>query len=311
MVTDMLLMCKNIPVYDIANKKVINEHFMPGSMLKGMSFESWTVHRKSVLSNTVARRVYFNAFGYGSEGEAERKTHILSLSDCYWIKFDDEDVTFESISPYFTDFWTGTGAYKGGAIPTIYISGAIDKYWLDCNRLYKKGCLVELEAYELAVALHIPCNKIEKSPDETGIIVYNITNSNVMLEPAICTGRFKGTMYPTVEELVTNFGEDGLTMLAFDAVTGNVDRHLENFGYFRDVNTGNYIGMATLYDFDHTLSVTGTDDYLITQLPYNEPMQISIIENICKKVLSVTKQPVFIERANAILNRITDLEKDS
>ena len=291
-------MCKDIPVYDIIKGKILSEKLMPGSMLKGMSFKDWASHRKSVISNVFARKAYFSAFGYEPEDAAELKTHMLSLSDCYWRKFDNEDVSFEQISPYHTGFWDGKGDYKGGAIPTIYTSGAVSKYWLDSDRLYKSGCSVELEAYALASRLGIPCNKVENSEDESGIIVYNITDSNAMLEPAIFSGRFEGTFFPTIDEVVCNFGEAGLTMLAFDAVTGNTDRHLENLGFLRDANTGEYLGMAPLYDFDQVLSADGTDDYLITQLPEHQ-----VIERICEKTLSVSEHPVFRARAQAILRR--------
>ena len=191
----MVLMCKDSPVYDIEKNRVLNRNLMPGSMLEGMSFDIWAQHRKSVISNVIARKAYFSAFGYEPEEKAERKTHILSLSDCYWRKYDNETVDFGQISPYKIDFWDGTGSYNGGAIPTIYTSGVRSKYWLDSKRLYKDGCAVELEAYELAVSLDISCNKIEAAPDKTGIIVHNITSADVMLEPAICSGRFKGTFF--------------------------------------------------------------------------------------------------------------------
>jgi hypothetical protein len=291
-------MCKETPIYDLNTKTVLCAGLMPGSVLYGMSIETWAMHRKSVLSNVIARKVYFSAFGYEPEAFEERKTHMLSLSDCYWKKSDNEDIGFDEISPYYTEFWDGTGMYRGGAIPTIYTSGAVSKYWIDRDRLYKKGCTVELEAYSLAAELGIPCNKVEESPDKSGIIVYNITNPDVMLEPAICSGRFRGTFFPTIDEVVTNFGEDGLAMLAFDAITGNVDRHLENFGFLRDANTGEYLGMAPLYDFDHVLEACGVDDYLITQLPKHP-----VVERICRQTLSVSEQPVFCARAQAILER--------
>ena len=295
-------MCKNNPVYDINRAEILCEDFMPGAMLRGMSYVDWLRRRKSVLSNAIARRVYFNAFGYEPEDAADRRTHILSLSDCYWLKYENEDIAFEDISPYYMGFWDGTGIYDDSAIPTIYTSGAVSKYWIDSSKLYKKGCVVELEAYKLATALDIPCNKIEESKDATGItgiIVYNFTNADVMLEPAICSGKFKGTFYPTIDEVISIFGDAGAEMLAFDAVTGNTDRHLENLGFLRDANTGGYIGMAPLYDFDHVLEAGGdsTDDYLIAQLPAHPA-----IERICKQVLNISKHPDFRARAQSILN---------
>jgi len=291
-------MCKDLPVFDIIKREILNEALMPGAMLEGMSFESWAQHRKSVLSNVQARKVYFAAFGYEAEDVADSRTHMLSLSDCYWQMDENENVTFKSISPYYTEFWDGEGNYNGGAIPTIYTPGVRSKYWIDKDRLCKLDCLEELVAYELAVALDIPCNRIEPAGDITGIIVQNITSADLMLEPAICSGRFKGTFFPTVDEIVESFGDAGLTMLAFDAITGNTDRHLENLGFLRDSNTGEYLGMAPLFDFDNVLTADGTDDPLLAQLP-----KAPVIENLCERTLSVSQHPVFCARARVILDR--------
>ena len=105
--------------------------------------------------------------------------------------------------------------------------------------------------------------------------------------------------FPTVEEVVSCFGEPGLVMLAFDAVIGNMDRHLENFGFLRDADSGEYLGMAPLFDFDHTLSVDGVNDYLIEQLPKH-----FVVEGICRDVLNVSGHPVFRARAQAILDNM-------
>ena len=295
----MVLMCKNKPVFDVRNNAVIDAALAPGAMLNGMSFRDWARHRRSVLSNTIARKTYFQAFGYGTEDEADRRTHMFSLSDCYWLKYDGEEVLFEDVSPYHARFWDGSGSYEHGAIPTIYTPGAVGKCWLDSKRLYKKGCFVEMEAYMLAVALGIPCNKVEASADGDGIVAYNITTSDAMLEPAICSGRFAGDFFPTIAEIIDSFGDDGIKMLAFDAVIGNTDRHLENFGFLRDANTGEYLGMAPLFDFDQALSADGTDDFLITQLPRH-----NLIERICNRVLRESGQPLFRARAIAILDNL-------
>lgn len=142
----MLPMCKNTPAYDIASGEVLCAELLPGAMLQGMGFTEWAKHRKSVLSNVIARKVYFSAFGQGAEDSAEMQTRILSLSDCYWSKQNGDSITFEQVSPYYADFWKGQGKYTGGAIPTLYTAGAVSKYWLDNQRLYKQGCLIELEA---------------------------------------------------------------------------------------------------------------------------------------------------------------------
>ena len=88
-------------------------------------------------------------------------------------------------------------------------------------------------------------------------------------------------------------------MLAFDAIAGNTDRHLENFGFLRSPDSGEYIGMAPLYDFDHVMDASGTDDYLLKQLPYHPE-----IIRICKQALDITDNAVFRARAEKILKEL-------
>ena len=116
---------------------------MPGAILRGMSYTDWARRRKSVLSNAIVRRVYFNAFGYGPEDAADRKTHMLSLSDCYWIKYVNEDIAFEDLNPYYKDFWDGAGAYDGSAIPTLYTSEGseqiLSRQWKTLQKRLRSG----------------------------------------------------------------------------------------------------------------------------------------------------------------------------
>ena len=295
----MTLMCKNTPVYDISKNQIINEALVPGAILRGMGFETWMRHRRSVLSNVMARRLFFNAFGYGTDERAESLTHILSLSDCYWKKPDGEDMAFEQISPYYEPFWNGEGRYEGGAIPSLYTAGAVSKYWIDKDTLYKSGCAVELEIYALLKNLNIECCAIASSGDNSGVLVKNFTDADTMLETAICSGRFGGTYFPTVDEVISAFGEPGIKMLVIDAITGNTDRHLENFGFLRSANTGEYLGMAPLYDFDHALEADGTDDFLLSNVPEHP-----ITFDICNSVTRMSVNKVFKMRARVILNKM-------
>ena len=295
----MKLMCKNVPVYDIDKKEILNDALIPGSILHGMSFETWMTHRRSLLSNVMARKLYFSAFGYSADENADAQTHIFSLSDCYWRKSDGENISFEQASPYYEPFWNGGGKYSGGPVPSIYIGGAVSKYWIDKNTLFKLGCQIEFEIYTLLKNLGVECNSITLSDDGGGILVGNITDADTMLETAICSGRFKSTYFPTIDEIIEAFGDPGIKMLVIDAIIGNTDRHLENFGFMRNANTGDYLGMAPLYDFDHALESTGSDDYLIQNVPKSQ-----IAVEICNSVINMPTSPIFQLRAREILKRV-------
>lgn len=96
-------------------------------------------------------------------------------------------------------------------------------------------------------------------------------------------------------------------MILLDAIFGNGDRHAGNFGYLRDSNTGEYLSMAPLYDFDHALDATGTSDNLLldainisksNKQYHQEAIRISTI------ITSHTSNKVFRKRASCILKHL-------
>jgi hypothetical protein len=262
----MILMCKNNPVFDIEKETVLNEKLLPGMMQKQpskSSFINWMEKRYSEKSNTYARKLRGLVFGQGNRQKINEVTHALSLSDCYWIKRYDENIFFEQISPYFTDFWTGTGYYQGQAAPTLYVNGYISKYWLTSRILIKAREKHEIECSTAARALGLNVINIIEHPD--GIAVENFTNEELMFESAEVSGRLDPDEF-TAEDVLKMFGVQGFDMLFFDALIGNGDRHAGNFGYLRDTDTGEYVGMAPLFDFDHAFESNNINDILIQEV---------------------------------------------
>ena len=142
----MLLMCKNIPVYDIGSETVLNNALLPGLMREKSAnmhtFTRWMKYRYSSGTNTLARKLKGITFGQGARIRINRETRALSFSDCYWIKDENDLVLFEDISPYYKPFWEGMDEYKTGqAVPTLYLVGALSKEWKNDGRLYKFAVL--------------------------------------------------------------------------------------------------------------------------------------------------------------------------
>ena len=134
-----ILMCKNVPVYDIDNHKVLCNNLLPGYMQvysqDRNAFKTWLKLRYSSNTNSLARQLKGITFGQGNRVTINRETHAFSLSDCYWIKESNDTRTFEHLSPYYVDFWKGKGVYTGGAIPTLYVPGYISKQWINSSIL--------------------------------------------------------------------------------------------------------------------------------------------------------------------------------
>ena len=104
-------------------------------------------------------------------------------------------------------------------------------------------------------------------------------------------------------EIIEQFGEDGVRMLTIDAIIGNGDRHAGNFGWLRDSDSGEYLRMAPLYDFDHALDVTTAkeEDRLICDLLEAADGYETVIYEIAAKAADSGIHPVFAARANRLL----------
>lgn len=307
-----ILMCKNAPVYNIDTNEVISNSLLPGYM-QVMSnnpnkFKTWLKLRYSSNTNSIARQLKGITFGQGNRVRINRETRAFSLSDCYWIKRSDENIAFEEASPYYSDFWTGAGVYRGQAIPTLYVPGYLNKYWLNSKILCKLGqeTLIEHECSRVCKILGVPVENIQILPDKSGIAVENITSPNLMLEQADQSGRIDPDDFDN-SDIIKLFGLSGYQMILVDAIIGNGDRHAGNFGWLRDTNTGKYVGMAPLYDFDHALDSKSTGDIMI-----QDAISLAKSNNIYKnfaiqainKLLHIGTEQLFMIKAKAILSNI-------
>lgn len=299
----IMLMCRNTPVYDITQNIVISECLLPGLMQKypdTATFYTWMKYRYSSGTNTVARRLKGITFGQGARKRINAQTHALSFCDCYWLKSEDEEICFEDVSPYYTSFWDGSGEFKGQAVPTLYVGGALSKEWKRDGRLYKYGDVaIELQCIELCNLCGVPAETAELVPG--GIAVCNITSAAVMLEQADQSGRIDPDNFDE-RDILQQFGREGAQMLIMDAITGNGDRHAGNFGWLRDTSTGAYLKMAPLYDFDHALDSARDSDRLLTDAVQSCAADYSDTVISIAKIAAVYNHPVFGRRAKTILD---------
>lgn len=265
---DSILFCKNTPVYNIDTEKVYNKALLPGYMAdkaNNYKFRAWLKLRYSSNTNTLARQLKGITFGQGNRVRINNDTYALSLSDCYWIKKSDNRITFEHVSPYYAEFWRGLGVYQPGtSIPTLYVGGYLNKEWINALTLNKYGneTLIEEECSMLCRLCGIQCAEVIKLPNNSGIAVKNITNPTLMLEQADQSGRIDPDDFDE-NDIIKHFGIFGLQMIVVDAIFGNGDRHAGNFGWLRNADTGAYVCMAPLYDFDHALDSKRQSDVLM------------------------------------------------
>lgn len=307
-----LLMCKNNIVYNIDTDKVLNIKLLPGYIKvytdEKSRFKHWLKLRYSSNTNSLARQLKGITFGQGNRTTINRETHSLSLIDTYWLKKSDENILFEDISPYYNSFWTGYGLYSGQPIPTLYVPGYLDKCWINSSTLYKKGeeALIEAECSRLCKYLGIRVADIQITPDKSGILVSNITSPKYMLEQADQSGLIDPDDFDS-QDIIKHFGLEGYQMILLDAIIGNGDRHTGNFGWLRDTDTGDYVCMAPLYDFDHALDATGDKDILIREavtLAKSNKVFYNTALKLASSTLKLNTHKVFIARASSILSKL-------
>jgi len=300
--SSVILMCKNTEVYNVSKKEVLSKDLLPGCIKRNtMSYSQWMKTRYSANSNVSARRLMLVAFGSDNHENVIEATRTLSLSDCYWLKRQDENVSFFDITPYIHKEWDGSGVFKGGSISTLFVNGAADKKWLDSRTLLKVRSYKEYEPYVLCYTLGLD-NAAEAKVSDEGILLTNFTSTDFFLESMEQSGFSKKKDNPR-ERAVEIFKEQAVTLFVIDYLVEHDDRHWGNYGFLRSSNTGEYVSMAPYYDFDWSWSDS------VVALPDNAYRDYSdLIRSLCENALHFSDKfehkKIISKRANELLQTL-------
>ena len=219
------------------------------------------------------------ALGLITRHDFVNAVHCLSLTDTFWMKRADEELSWEEVSLYRNPFddviariaFDGTGMYGRAASPTspeFATSGSFAKCWIrEGNQisLLKRGstgyanagfepCSEVLAAQLLAAARidHVPYSIVQfhgKLASKCPLF----TSENVGF---VSAHRFFDKPFD-VEDMLDfcrqhDSEERFREMIVMDAVMANVDRHAGNYGFLVDNATGRVLHMTPL--FDHNMA---------------------------------------------------------
>ncbi|MCQ2463803.1 MAG: XRE family transcriptional regulator [Clostridia bacterium] len=240
----------------------------------------------------------------------------LSLNDSYWVVPQEFDGTFEEYNLYenrFSDVLS-LGAYTGvnnshracTTSPELTTQGMLRKAWRfiedDGIYLYKGGTegaanagnepYSEYYAYQIAqtMGLNAVAYDLENWKGilaSTCKLFTDIDTSFIPIGRIVKTGGLKACL-----DYYKRLGEDAYeelcSMLVFDAVIYNEDRHFGNFGILRDNHTGRIIKPAPIFDnglslFNYAMpeDFTNLSEYAKTR---STPYGVSF-ESICQEVI--------------------------
>jgi len=241
----------------------------------------------------------------------------LSLNDSYWVvpygferKFSDYNLFQNRFSEILSLVaYTGIGQSNAAftTSPELTTNGMLPKAWRfiesDGICLYKGGTSSFAnsgnepysEYYACQIAETMGLNIVHYDLENwKGILASkcrlftDIDTSFISIGRIVRTGGLKAVL-DYYDKLGKEFSEQLHSMLVFDAIIYNEDRHFGNFGVLRDNHTGRIIAPAPIFDnglslFNYAMSedIADLDEYAKTRSPAYGNVSF---ETICKEVL--------------------------
>lgn len=241
------------------------------------------------------------------------------MNDSYWVVPEGFEGTFAEYNLYENRFseilalvaYTGAGRSQEAftTSPELTTSGMLPKAWRliegDGIYLYKGGTRGAsntgrepyCEAYASQIASAMGLNAVQYDLENwKGItaskcrLFTNIDTAFIPIGRIVRTGGVQACL-DYYDALGGEFGEQLRSMLVFDALIYNEDRHFGNFGLLRDNHTGQIIAPAPIFDNGLSLmAYAGKDDldsfshFEAYAKMRTNPYQVSY-EDICRAVM--------------------------
>ena len=245
----------------------------------------------------------------------------LSLNDSYWVIPADFNGKFADYNLYENRFsealslvaYTGAGASEQAfsTSPELTTNGMLRKAWRyienDGIYLYKGGTegaanagnepYSEYYACQIAERMGLNCVSYDLE-NWKGILASkcklftDINTSYIPVGRIKKNGGIKGCL-DYYDSLGSVFSEQIRSMLIFDAVIYNEDRHFGNFGILRDNHTGEIISPAPIFDngislFNYAMS-DDMNDLTAYAKTRSNPYGVSF-ESICSEVMGAKQK---------------------
>lgn len=331
-----------------------NEDYAPFGLIKmneidKVEFNKWWKNRQIPASRKGLKEVLHNSNVYDKDNFdlLDAKAYCLSLSDQYWVKGVDEEISWESINFFDNEFSEDIGKilFNGGKTalnlnlntPDMTSNGNYEKRWeiIDGERyLLKAGSKIynqepfnELIATKLYERLLNKDEYVEYSvifDDDKAISkCKNFITKDTELVPAWKINEYYEFLndedkYTHYIRCLNNLGiKDAETltdkMIICDYIIANKDRHFNNFGVIRDVNTLKFIGVAPIFDNGCSLWYDENDMYVgefFLTKPFEEyeKTQLSLVKKM--EWLNISKLEDFPNEVKNILSMDKLLSKE-
>lgn len=249
------------------------------------NFYHWCASRVLSLDRAYAKEI-LNSIGVAQavtdkeRAKISMSYHCVSLTDVYWVKKEEEIITFSELNLYDNPLNEAIVelSLKGRQMtvtnrelaPDLSTKGCFPKAWIRTEegfKLLKDGGADEVRK-ELLASKICQCFEFKQ-------VVYNeyfydgemVTESKIISSKEYSmVSKMAFDIYAVNHDLDTlevcrEIDRDsyyGMNIL--DYLTGNTDRHPENWGFYVDNNTNKYISLYPLMDFNQCFGSYDTID---------------------------------------------------
>ena len=280
-----------VAVWQDRNLEVINEDLLPLFFKRIRDADMW-LETRAIDSHRANSRLLKKALRLAEKDDISTVAYVnaATIKDNYWIRPIGSDLTFEDVR--FTDDYFSNLALKGtydsfnkaatskkSRTPELTNVGSFEKCWKIRDGkwwMFKKAThsemFSELFVYELGLALGFNMAVYERGDGCIKSLDFT-DGASVNFEPASAF-MADNEDYPDVVKALKTICPDAIPdyirLIFMDTITANPDRHTNNFGLLRNIETGKLIGLAPNYDNNMALIARGypskpkSKDLLIT-----------------------------------------------
>lgn len=242
-----------------------DEKLLPLYLKRTRNTEAWLASR-AVDSHRVNSRLLKKTLRLtaASDSQASLFVNGATVTDRYWFKQENSDETYESIrfkeNPFDMLALCGdpnSFSKKPSRTPELTNIGSFEKCWRLINSewwLYKSGNENELfsELFVSRLAEKLGLNSAYYELDGNYIRSLDFTKgASVNFEPMsgiMGENDDYGGCFSELRKISKSLAEQYLALIWLDTVCFNMDRHTENFGFLRGMDTGEIISLAPNFD---------------------------------------------------------------
>lgn len=269
----------------------------------------------------------------------DAKAYCLSLSDQYWVKRVDEDILWEDINFFDNEFSEDVGKVLFDGLktpvnlnlntPDMTSNGNYEKRWkiIDGDRYLVKagGKMINQEPFNEVIATKLyerilnDCEYVKYEIIYDGEREVSICKDFITIDTELIPAWKINEYYEVLEDenkyehyirclnelKIPNANLLVDKMIVCDFILANKDRHFNNFGVIRNVETLEFERVAPIFDNGCSLWFDENDMYVgefFLTKPFEEyeKTQISLVKNI--NWLDINKLDGFVDEVKEILS---------